>query len=61
MNRLGRMDAVIHNAGVSTGRHVLPVNLAAPYLLTAPIDRPSGCSTSPAASNAVDPGGCPPR
>ena len=40
VNRLGRMDAVIHNAGVYTGRHVLPVNVVAPYLLTALIDRP---------------------
>ncbi len=39
-NRLGRMDAVIHNAGVDTGRHVLPVNMVASYLLTARIDRP---------------------
>jgi NAD(P)-dependent dehydrogenase (short-subunit alcohol dehydrogenase family) len=40
VNRLGRMDAVIHNAGVNTGRHVLPVNVVAPYLLTALIYRP---------------------
>jgi len=40
VNRLGRMDAVIHNAGVVSGRHVLPVNVVAPYLLTALIDRP---------------------
>jgi NAD(P)-dependent dehydrogenase (short-subunit alcohol dehydrogenase family) len=40
VNRLGRMNAVIHNAGVYTGRHVLPVNVVAPYLLTALIDRP---------------------
>ncbi len=40
VNRLGRMDAVIHNAGVYTGPHVLPVNIVAPYLLTALIDRP---------------------
>jgi NAD(P)-dependent dehydrogenase (short-subunit alcohol dehydrogenase family) len=40
VNRLGRMDAMIHNAGVYTGRHVLPVNVVAPYLLTALIDRP---------------------
>lgn len=40
VNRLGRMDAVIHNAGVYTGRHVMPVNIVAPYLLTALIDRP---------------------
>src|SRR3954467_14268089 len=40
INDLGRMDAVIHNAGVYTGRHILPVNVVAPYLLTALIDRP---------------------
>jgi NAD(P)-dependent dehydrogenase (short-subunit alcohol dehydrogenase family) len=40
VNRLGRMDTVIHNAGVLTGPPVLPVNIVAPYLLTALIDRP---------------------
>jgi NAD(P)-dependent dehydrogenase (short-subunit alcohol dehydrogenase family) len=40
VNRLGRMDAVIHNAGVYTGPHVLPVNVIAPYVLTALILRP---------------------
>jgi NAD(P)-dependent dehydrogenase (short-subunit alcohol dehydrogenase family) len=40
VNRLGRMDAVIHNAGVYTGRTVLPMNVVAPYLLTALVDRP---------------------
>jgi NAD(P)-dependent dehydrogenase (short-subunit alcohol dehydrogenase family) len=40
MNRLGRMDAVIHNAGVYSGPQVVPVNIVAPYLLTALIDRP---------------------
>jgi NAD(P)-dependent dehydrogenase (short-subunit alcohol dehydrogenase family) len=40
VNRLGRMDAVIHNAGVLHGRAVLPVNVVAPYLLTALIERP---------------------
>jgi NAD(P)-dependent dehydrogenase (short-subunit alcohol dehydrogenase family) len=40
VNRLGRMDAVIHNAGVMTGPHVLPVNVVAPYLLTALVHRP---------------------
>jgi len=40
VNRLGRMDAVIHNAGVMSGPHVLPVNVVAPYLLTALIHRP---------------------
>jgi NAD(P)-dependent dehydrogenase (short-subunit alcohol dehydrogenase family) len=40
VSRLGRMDAVIHNAGVYTGPQVLPVNIVAPYLLTALVDRP---------------------
>lgn len=40
VNRLGRMDAVIHNAGVVAGSQVLPVNVVAPYLLTALIHRP---------------------
>jgi NAD(P)-dependent dehydrogenase (short-subunit alcohol dehydrogenase family) len=35
VTRLGRMNAVIHNAGVGSGPHVLPVNVVAPYLLTA--------------------------
>lgn len=41
VNALGRMDAVIHNAGVYTGPQVMPVNIIAPYLLTALIDRPT--------------------
>ena len=40
VNRLGRVDAVIHNAGIYSGSHILPVNIVAPYLLTALIDRP---------------------
>jgi len=40
VNRLGQMDAVIHNAGVNSGPNVLPVNVVAPYLLTALIHRP---------------------
>src|SRR3954451_14872165 len=40
VNELGRMDAVIHNAGVYSGPHVLAVNIVAPYLLTALIERP---------------------
>ncbi len=40
VNRLGRMDAVIHNAGVYTGHHIMAVNVVAPYLLTALIDQP---------------------
>lgn len=40
VNRLGRMDAVIHNAGVLGGPDAWPVNVVAPYLLTALIERP---------------------
>jgi NAD(P)-dependent dehydrogenase (short-subunit alcohol dehydrogenase family) len=40
VNQLGRMDAVIHNAGVYRGSTVLPVNVAAPYLLTALLHQP---------------------
>jgi NAD(P)-dependent dehydrogenase (short-subunit alcohol dehydrogenase family) len=40
VNRLGHMDAVIHNAGVYTGPSVLPVNVVAPYVLTALVQRP---------------------
>ena len=40
VNRLGRTDAVIHNAGVLGGPQVLPVNVVAPYLLTVLIHRP---------------------
>lgn len=41
VNALGRMDTVVHNAGVYSGRLVLPVNVVAPYLLTALVDRPA--------------------
>jgi NAD(P)-dependent dehydrogenase (short-subunit alcohol dehydrogenase family) len=40
VNALGRMDAVIHNAGVLRGTDVMAVNVVAPYLLTALVDRP---------------------
>jgi NAD(P)-dependent dehydrogenase (short-subunit alcohol dehydrogenase family) len=40
VNRLGRVDAVIHNAGIYSGPQILPVNVVAPYLLTALIHRP---------------------
>src|SRR3954447_16939207 len=40
VNRLGRLDAVIHNAGVLRGSHILPVHVVAPYRLTALIERP---------------------
>jgi len=34
------LDAVIHNAGVWNGRAVMPVNIIAPYLLTALLNKP---------------------
>lgn len=34
-HRLGPFDAVIHNAGIIDGRALLPVNVVAPYVLTA--------------------------
>lgn len=40
VNALGYMDAIIHNAGVYQGPAVLPVNVVAPYVLTALIRRP---------------------
>jgi NAD(P)-dependent dehydrogenase (short-subunit alcohol dehydrogenase family) len=40
VNQLGRVDAVVHNAGIYSGRQILPVNIVAPYLLTALIHRP---------------------
>src|SRR5699024_2774746 len=39
-NQLGPFDAVIHNAGVYSGQHVLPVNVVAPYVLTALVTKP---------------------
>ena len=39
-NRIGGIDAVIHNAGVLNGSALLPVNVVAPYLLTALIRGP---------------------
>ncbi|MEU5099333.1 SDR family NAD(P)-dependent oxidoreductase [Streptomyces sp. NPDC020996] len=35
LNDAGPLDAVIHNAGVWSGPAVVPVNIVAPYLLTA--------------------------
>ena len=40
VNDLGHVNVVIHNAGVAQGRDVMPVNVVAPYLLTALIERP---------------------
>lgn len=39
-NALGRMDTVIHNAGIYTGSGLLHINVVAPYLLTALLTRP---------------------
>jgi len=41
VNALGPVDVVIHNAGVYSGPTVLPVNVVAPYVLTAWIQRPA--------------------
>jgi NAD(P)-dependent dehydrogenase (short-subunit alcohol dehydrogenase family) len=40
VNAIGRMDAVIHNAAVISGAQLLVVNVVAPYLLTALVQRP---------------------
>ncbi len=40
VSRIGHVDAVIHNAGVLGGPNIFQVNVAAPYLLTAIIQRP---------------------
>jgi len=63
VNAIGRMDAVIHNAGVYTERSrgstpeghagTLAVNTLAPYLLTALIERPGRLTISAAASTAA--------
>lgn len=37
----GPLDAVVHNAGVWSGLAVMPVNIVAPYLLTALLPGPS--------------------
>ncbi|XAS74285.1 SDR family NAD(P)-dependent oxidoreductase [Micrococcaceae bacterium Sec5.1] len=39
-NALGRFDAVIHNAGVINGPSLLPVNVVAPFILTAEMTKP---------------------
>ncbi|GGH95632.1 SDR family NAD(P)-dependent oxidoreductase [Arthrobacter liuii] len=39
-NTIGGIDAVIHNAGILSGAALLPVNVVAPYLLTALIPGP---------------------
>ena len=50
VNRLGPMDAVIQNAGVISGPHVLPVNVVAPYVLTD--DRPAAARDLPLKQHA---------
>lgn len=40
VNAIGHMDAVIHNAGVLHSPDIFTVNVVAPYLLTALIERP---------------------
>jgi NAD(P)-dependent dehydrogenase (short-subunit alcohol dehydrogenase family) len=40
LNDAKPLDAVIHNAGVWSGRGVMPVNIVAPYLLTALLRTP---------------------
>lgn len=40
VNALGPMDAVIHNAALYSGPLIPPVNVVAPYVLTALIHRP---------------------
>jgi NAD(P)-dependent dehydrogenase (short-subunit alcohol dehydrogenase family) len=40
LNDAKPLDAVIHNAGVWSGRAVMPVNVIAPYLLTALLPAP---------------------
>lgn len=40
VNALGPVDVVVHNAGVYSGPTVLPVNVVAPYALTALIPSP---------------------
>lgn len=40
MNDAGPLDAVVHNAGVWSGPAVMPVNVVAPYLLTALVRSP---------------------
>ena len=41
LNEAKPLDAVIHNVGVWSGRAVMPVNIVAPYLLTALLPGPS--------------------
>src|SRR5918997_1620278 len=60
VNEFGRVDAVIHNAGVYSGPDVMPVNVMAPYLLTA-LAAAVARIWPDVYSNAVDPGWVPTR
>jgi len=40
VDAIGPMDAIVHNAGIISGPELLVVNVVAPYLLTALIQRP---------------------
>jgi hypothetical protein len=52
VNRHGPIDAVIHNAGVYSAPPVLPVNVVAPYLLTALL-HPAGTAGLPQQKHAL--------
>ena len=58
--RIGSLDAVIHNAGVIDGPAPLPVNVVAPYLLTALMAAVARLRPDVHA-HAVDPGWVPTR
>ena len=68
VNAIGRMDAIIHNAGVYTQRSRGPtheghastfaINTLAPYMLTALIERPVDWCISAAGCTAAERGRC---
>lgn len=41
LNRIGRFDTVVHNAGVYRGEGIFQINLLAPYVLTAKMHKPA--------------------
>ena len=41
-NEFGRFDAVIHNAGALRSPEAIPVNVVAPYVITALMLKPAG-------------------
>ena len=56
VNRLGHIDAVIHNAGAGGGADVMAVNVVAPYLLPpSSIARSGWCTSAAACIVAVAP------